>query len=328
IRFRTHRREAPNLVQTTVVGNYPRVGDTFEEQSLRRAIARFDKGEIGTDDLRGAERDVVKAVLKEQNDAGIDVVTDGQISWYDSQSHIARGLASVEINGLARYFDTNTYYRQPVVQGPVAWMEPILADEWKFARANSKAAVKAVLTGPLTLASLALDKYYRNKKKLTLDFANALGEEASALVRAGAAHIQVDEPILTRHPEDLSLAVEGLERIRARKGSAALTLFSYFGEVSKIYEELVEGPADVIGLDLVQGAATWPAIAKHGSKKPLVLGLVDARNTKKDLDLKDRIDLKASFLAPSNGLEFLPRARAREKLRILSTAARKVGVAA
>ena len=93
----------------------------------------------------------------------------------------------------------------------------------------------------------------------------------------------------------------------------------------------------MIGLDLVQGAATWPAIAKHGAKKPLVLGLVDARNTKKEdpaevakkvLDLKDRIDLKTSFLAPSNGLEFLPRATAREKLRILSTAARKVGVAA
>ncbi len=224
-----------------------------------------------------------------------------------------------------------------MVQGPVAWKEPILADEWKFARENSRAAVKAVLTGPLTLASLALDKHYHDKKKLTLDLANALGEEASALVRAGAAHIQVDEPILTRHPQDLSLAVEGLERIRARKGSAALTLFSYFGEVSKIFKELVEGPADVIGLDLVQGAATWPAITKHGSKKPLVLGLVDARNTKKEdpaevakkvLDLKDQINLKTSFLAPSNGLEFLPRARAREKLQILSTAARKVGVAA
>src|SRR3989449_3239066 len=98
MRFRTHRREAPNLVRTTVVGNYPRVGDTFEEQSLRRAIARFDKGEIGADDLRGAERDVVKAVLKEQNDARGEGVTDGQISWYDSQSPIAPRLASLEIN--------------------------------------------------------------------------------------------------------------------------------------------------------------------------------------------------------------------------------------
>ncbi len=325
------------MVQTTVVGNYPRVGDTFEEQSLRRALARFDKGEIGAPELRDAEREVVRAVLREQNDAGIDLVTDGQISWYDSQSHIARRLASVEIDGLARYFDTNTYYRQPVVHGAVAWKEPILVDEWKFAQTNSKAAVKAVLTGPLTLAALALDKHYRKKKALTLDLANALGEEVSALVRAGASHIQVDEPILTRHPEDLPLAVEGLERIRARKGAAALTLFTYFGEVSNIYEELVETPADVIGFDLIQGAATWSAIAKHGSKKPLVLGLVDARNTKKEdpaevakkvRGLKDQINLKTSFLSPSNGLEFLPRERAREKLRILSAAASKVGVAA
>ena len=325
------------MVHTTVVGNYPRIGDTPDEQSLRRAIARFDKGEISAEDLREAERDVVKAVLREQNDAGVELVTDGQISWYDSQSHIARRLASVEIDGLARYFDTNTYYRQPVVRGAVSWKEPILVDEWKFAQTNSKAAVKAVLTGPLTLGSLALDKHYRGKKALTLDLANALGEEVSALVRAGAAHIQVDEPILTRHPEDLPLAVEGLERIRAGKGAAALTLFTYFGEVSNIFEQLVDTPADVIGLDLVQGAATWAAIAKHGSKKPLVLGLVDARNTKREdpaeiakkvLELKGQINLKTSFLSPSNGLEFLPRARAREKLRILSAAARKVGVAA
>ncbi len=325
------------MVRTTVVGNYPRVGDTFAEQSLRRSIARFDKGEISAAELGGAEREVVKAVLREQNEGGIDLVTDGQVSWYDSQSHIARRLASIEINGLARYFDTNTYYRQPVVRGAVAWKEPILVDEWKFAQANSNAPVKAVLTGPLTLASLALDKHYRKKKPLALDAANALGEEVSGLVRAGATHIQIDEPILTRHPEDLPLAVEGIERIRTRKGAAALTLFTYFGEVSKIFEELVETPADAIGLDLVQGAATWSAIEKHGSEKPLVLGLVDARNTKQEdpaevakkvLSLKDRIDLKASFLSPSNGLEFLPRERAREKLRIVSAAARKVGLAA
>jgi 5-methyltetrahydropteroyltriglutamate--homocysteine methyltransferase len=325
------------VVGTTVVGNYPRIGDTSEEQSLRRAIARFDKGEIDAAQLQDAEREVVKAVLREQNDAGIDLVTDGQISWYDSQSHIARKLASLEVDGLLRYFDTNTYYRQPIVRGAVAWEEPILVDEWKFAQANSKAPVKAVLTGPLTLASLADDKHYRSKKALTLDLATALGEEVSSLARGGAAHIQIDEPILTRHPEDLSIGIEGLERIRARKGSATLALFTYFGDVAKIYEDLIECPADAIGLDLVQGAATWSAIAKHGSEKPLVLGLIDARNTKKEvpdqvakkvLELKDRVDLKTTSLSPSNGLEFLPRERAREKLRILSAAARQVRVAA
>lgn len=325
------------MVYTTVVGTYPRIGDAFEEQSLRRAIARFDKGEIDASELNQAARDVVKAVLREQNAAGIDVVTDGQITWYDSQSHIARTLASVEINGLVRYFDTNTYYRQPVVRDEVAWKGPILVDEWKFAQATSKAPVKAVLTGPLTLAALALDKHYGKRRALALDFAAALAEETAALAHAGAKHIQIDEPILCRHPEELPLAVEALERIRARKGSAVLTLFTYFGEVAKIYEDLLDAPADFIGLDLVQGAATWSAIAKHGSDKPLVLGLIDARNTKKEepdavaknvLELKGKVDLKTSYLSPSNGLEFLPRDRAREKLHTLTAVAKKVGVGA
>ena len=325
------------MVHTTVVGNYPRVGDSFEEQSLRRAIAKFDKGEIDSAQLQEAEREVTKAVLREQNEAGIDVVADGQIAWYDSQSHIARRLGSVEITGLVRYFDTNTYYRQPLVNGAVSWRSPILVDEWKFAQSNSKAPVKAILTGPLTLASLALDKHYGKKRALVSDIGAALAEETAALVKAGAKYIQVDEPALTRSPEDLPLALEGLERIRSRKGSASLTLFVYFGEVAKIYEDLQAAPADFVGLDLVQGAATWSALSKHGSEKPLVLGLVDARNTKKEdpaqvakkvLELKGKVDLKSSYLSPSNGLEFLPRERAREKLRILSAAAKRVGVGA
>ncbi len=325
------------MVHTTVVGNYPRIGDAFEEQSLRRAIARFDKGETKQEDLRDAEREVVKRVLHEQEEAGIDLVTDGQISWYDSQSHIARKLKNVEIGGLVRYFDTNTYYRQPVIRGAVEWREPILLDEWKFAQANSKAPLKAVLSGPVTLASLALDKHYGKKRALATDLAAALAEEVRGLVRAGATHVQIDEPILTSHPEDLSLVAEGLDRIRAAKGSAHLTLFTFFGAVAKIYKDLLQAPVDSLGLDLVQGAATWAAVAKNGSKKPLVLGLVDARNTKKEdavavakrvLELKDAVDLKSSYLSPSNGLEFLPRDRAREKLRILTSVAKKIGVGA
>lgn len=302
---------------------------------MRRGIGRFDRGEIRPEDLQALEREVVGSVLREQNEAGIDLVTDGQIAWYDSQSHMAGKLCSVETNGLVRYFDTNTYYRQPVIRGPVSWREPILVDDWKFAQSHSKAPVKAVLTGPVTLAALALDKHYGKKKALALDLAAALSDEVGALVRAGAAHIQIDEPILTRHPEDLSLVSEALERIRSKKGKASLTLFTFFGDVATIFTDLHDTPADLLGLDLVQGSATWGVLAKQGATKPLILGLVDARNTKEEdpavvakkvLELKGSVDLKSSFLSPSNGLEFLPRERARRKLRILHAAANKVGV--
>lgn len=323
------------MVRTTVIGPYPRIGDQPEEQTLRRGIARLDKGEIDEEGLLSLERDVVRQVLREQNEARIDVVTDGQISWYDSQSHVARRLASVEINGLVRYFDTNTYYRQPVIRGPVVWKEPILVDEWRFAQSASTAPVKAVVTGPVTLASLALDKHYGTKKSLVSDLAGAIAEEVGALAKAGALHVQVDEPVLTRHPEDLSLVTEALDRIRSRKGRATLILAMFFGSVAKILPDLIDAPADVLALDLVQGAATWPALVKRGSSKPLVLGLIDARNTleedpeavaRKVLELDGSVDLKSSYVSPSNGLEFLPRDKARRKLRILRSAADRAGV--
>lgn len=325
------------MVRTTVVGSYPRIGDTHEEQVLRRAIAQVDKGEGTEEEIHAAERKVVEAALREQNDAGIDVVTDGQVAWYDSQSHIARRLSGIEIGGLVRYFDTNTYYRQPLVVGPVAWSEPILADAWRFAQDRSRAPVKAVLTGPVTLAHLALDRHYGKTRALARDLAEALASEAGALAKAGARHIQVDEPILARRPEELSAVTEGLDRIAREKGAAELTLFTYFGDVAKVYGNLLETPADIVGLDLVQGAKTWPQVLKKGSEKPLVLGLVDARNTKaedpaavakKVRELRHSVDLGKAFLSPSNGLEFLPRDKAREKLRIVAEAARLAEAAA
>ncbi len=322
------------MPQTTVVGTYPRIGDSYEEQGLRRTIARFDKGEATEADVQAAEGEVVEAVLREQQAAGIDILTDGQVSWYDSQSHIARRLSGVEIGGLVRYFDTNTYYRQPIVTGPVRWTSPILVDEWRFAQEASRSPVKAVLTGPVTLANLALDRHYRKKRALARDLARALAEEIAALRAAGVRYLQVDEPILTRRPEDLSLVRETFSLLAAAKGTAELCLATYFGDVAKIYRDLVKLPADVLGLDLVQGAKTWSQIATHGSDKPLVLGVVDARNTKLEdpkavaarvRGIRHSVDLERCYLSPSNGLEFLPRAAAREKLARLARTAELVG---
>ncbi|OGS61847.1 MAG: hypothetical protein A3K59_07135 [Euryarchaeota archaeon RBG_19FT_COMBO_69_17] len=318
------------MVRTTVVGNYPRVGDTHEEQRLRRAIARHDLGEVTSEELHNAERDVVRDILREQASAGIDLVTDGQVTWTDSQSHLARGLGGIEIDGLVRYFDTNTYYRQPVVVGPVSWRSPILVEEWRAAQSASKRPVKGVLTGPVTLAELALDKHYGGVRPLAFDLAKALAQEVAALQAAGARHIQIDEPILSRRPEQIDLVRETLGPLAASKGPAELSLFIAFGDVAKIYRRLQELPVDVLGLDLVQGAKTWAQIKRRGSSKPLVLGLVDARNTKAEDpaalaarvgELRGRVDLDAAYLSPSNGLEFLPRAKAREKLSVLAKAA-------
>ena len=318
------------MVSTTVVGSYPRIGDEFEEQRLRRAIARFEEEKLTESELREAERSVVREVIADQVRAGIKLPTDGEVTWYDSQSHFSRHLEGIEVNGLVRYFDTNTYYRQPVVKGAVRWREPALVDEWHFAASVSPEPVKAVVTGPYTLATLAKTNG-RPRREVVRGFAAAVAQEVRALREAGAKRIQVDEPAITRAHGDVALLKEGIETVAAEKGSSWLCLFTFFGDAAGILKDLTSLPIDNLGLDLVQGDATWKDLTRTGSGIPLTLGLVDARNTRRDdpqalakaaLRLKGKVPLDESYVSPSNGLEFLPRRRARDKLELVAETAK------
>src|SRR5947209_8402488 len=81
----------------------------------------FEDERLTEPELREVEQSVVREVIADQVKAGIDLPTDGELTWYDSQSHFSRHLDGVEVTGLVRYFDTNTYYRQPDVRGPIRW---------------------------------------------------------------------------------------------------------------------------------------------------------------------------------------------------------------
>ena len=100
-------------------GSYPRIGDTPGAQRHRRAYAQRERGELSVNEWRTVEDEVTREVIAEQIAAGVELPTDGQVRWYDPVSHLARGLANVTVNGLLRYFDTNFYFRQPVVRGAI-----------------------------------------------------------------------------------------------------------------------------------------------------------------------------------------------------------------
>src|SRR2546428_3671897 len=131
--------------------SYPRIGDDAEDQVLRRTIAQWEKREKTEQELRAAEDAMTERALREQIDAGLDLVTDGQIRWYDPISHLAGKLEGVKINGLLRFFDTNFYFRQPVITAKLQWKGPWIQEEFNFARKISKKTVKPILTGPYTL---------------------------------------------------------------------------------------------------------------------------------------------------------------------------------
>ncbi len=308
-------------------GSYPRIGDAPELQRHRRAYAQRERGEISPEEFRKVEDAVVAGVVGEQIEAGMEIVTDGLIRWYDPYSHFGRGMEGTDINGLLRLFDTNVYFRQPVVKGPIRRRAPILLPEYEFARSVSSRPVKPVLTGPYTLArGSILEGGYRSVHELALAYAQALAEEVGELARAGAALIQLDEPAIVRHPEDLNVLEAALARVAAGRGTARLLLHISFGDVAPLYRDLQALPVDVLGLDFTYSSKLPALIADLGSSKLLALGITDARNTK--LERKESVfpildavlpalKAEATYLMPSCGLEFLPRERARLKLETL-----------
>src|SRR4030067_1644789 len=189
-------------VITTVIGNYPKIPDLPAPGKWRSAVEKYQKGQLDEPGLHAVEDEVTKEAIADQIEAGVDLVTDGQIRWEDAQTHFARRLRGFHINGLQRYFDTNVYSREPVAEGEVGWTEPITVAEYTFARDHSIRPVKAVVTGPLTLGTLSRNTFYPTRREFVLALARALNGELRALAAAGAEVIPVDEPALRRHTQD------------------------------------------------------------------------------------------------------------------------------
>jgi 5-methyltetrahydropteroyltriglutamate--homocysteine methyltransferase len=320
----------PLIVAST--GSYPRIGDAAGAQRHRRAYAERERGALSEGDWQAVEDEVTREIVAEQIAAGVELPTDGQVRWYDPISHVARSLTNVTIDGLLRYFDTNFYFRQPVVSGPIARRGPVLRREFEIARAAAAPRpIKPVLTGPYSLArGSILEGGYRDRAALADAYAEVLAQEVADLAGAGAELIQVDEPFMLKHPEDAPLVRRTFEALAAARGPARLACYTYFGDALPLYDQLQALPVDVLGLDLTYSPGLPERIARAGSAKGLGLGLVDGRNTKLETaeqvyPVLDRVLPRLGdtvYLNPSCGLEFLPRDRARAKLETLGRLAR------
>jgi len=307
-------------------GSYPRIGDSPGQQRLRRGYAQHERGEINSTDFQAVQTSVVQEIIQEQAAAGLDLVIDGQIRWYDPISHFAGRLDGITINGLLRFFDTNFYIRQPVVVDQVVWKGPVLVEEFRSAQAVSPKPVKVVVTGPYTLGRFSIleTPRYRDLPELVAAYTEALMKEVEALAAAGATLIQIDEPAILQHPGDAGLAKVALAKIASRKGRARLLLATYFGDAAPLYEALQAFPVDALGFDFTYSRELGDLIARLGSDKAIAFGLIDGRNTRMDRTEEilpvlrralPKVKGSPSYLTPSCGLEYLPRDKAQLKLK-------------
>ncbi len=319
-------------MKTTVIGAYPKNSD--ERQDLRRALHKADRGELDDAALALVYDDTTAWAIGELEGAGIDVVNDGQIRWDDLLAPFAKAWRNCERGPLERFYDNNTYFRQPIIKGAIETDGATLARDFRFAKSTARRDLKAAVCGPLTFATLtAQDSYYKSLEARTLAVADALAAELRGLKTVGATLVDVEEPALSAHPEHIDLARAAFDRLA--KAGVALAVHPYFFPIDRIVEQLVTFPVAQLGVDVRSRETSARAIEGLGAMtRTVVLGVVDARNTRietareigelVDAALK-KVPADRLWLSTTTGLEYLPHDVAAKKLRALADAARTTG---
>ena len=316
-------------MKTTVIGAYPKISD--EHQDLRRALHRHDRGELEADGLAAVLDESTRWAIGELDWAGIDVINDGQVRWDDMLAPFARAWNGCDRGPLERFYDNNTYFRQPVITGPITTAGTTLVRDFEFARREARGELKAAVCGPLTFATLAEDSHYRSLEDRTLAVADAIAAEIRGLGKAGATLVDVEEPALVAHPEHFALARAAIERLAA--AGVPLALQTYFFPADPLLEALAAFPVAQIGID-VRSRETHVLEKLNTVRQTVVLGVVDARNTRVETERElvgfieaalKKIPADYLWLAPTTGLEYLPHDVAVQKLKVLVAAAHATG---
>ena len=316
-------------MKTTVTGAYPKISD--ENQELRRALHRHDRGELDAEGLSRVLDESTRWAIGELDWAGLDVINDGQVRWDDLLAPFARAWSGCDRGPLERFYDNNTYFRQPVITGPITTEGNTLVRDFEFARGVARGELKAAVCGPLTFASLAEDHHYKSLEDRTLAVADAIAKEIRGLGAAGATLVDIEEPALVAHPEHFALARAAIERLAV--AGVPLALQTYFFPADPLLDALAAFPVAQVGVD-VRSRDTHALERLNALRQTIVLGIVDARNTRVETESElvklieaalKQIPADYLWLAPTTGLEYLPHDVAVMKLKALVAAAHAAG---
>jgi len=195
------------ILPTSVIGSYPR------PWWLRKTIRLWEAGRADDKALSEAQNDAVAAVVREQEIAGIDIPSDGEQRRDEMVEYFAERLGGFKFYGPVRVWGNN-FFRKPAVVGKITYKGPMTLDEFLFLRrVSTRDVVKVTVTGPYTIADWSFNEYYPTKLDMVKDLSNILNMELRTLSEHGASFIQIDEPALTTHPDEVEWAVELIDRV-------------------------------------------------------------------------------------------------------------------
>ena len=190
------------ILPTTMVGSYSMPGwlERLKTEYFARRISRHDLDEI--------HDTAVKADIKDQEVAGLDIVTDGEARRDNMIDYFVERLPGVQIDRSSKKFYYDFY--DSVVQGKIPMASLGLVPDFKFLLANTDRVPKICITGPHCLTKRIRNQHYPSEENLAIDLGRVFNLELKELVKAGARNIQIDEPYYSGFPEDLPWAIKAL----------------------------------------------------------------------------------------------------------------------
>jgi len=241
-----------NILQTTIAGSLPKPAWLATPKSL------WAPWLLEGEQLAEGKRDAVRLVLRDQEQAGIDIVTDGEQTRRHFVTTFIEGLDGVDFMNRKTVRIRNRYDADvPMVVGPVARRHPIFVDDAKFLRASTRNRVKYTLPGPMTMVDTLYDGYYKSRENLAREFAVILNEEAREIAAAGIDVIQFDEPAFNVYMDEVrDWGIAALERAAAGLGckSAVHICYGYGIKANNDWKK-------TLGSEWRQYESTFPLLA-------------------------------------------------------------------
>src|SRR6266699_6084823 len=330
------------LLPTTLVGSYPQPDWLIDRAKLSKQVPRVrahDLWRVDPQRLEAAQDDATLLAIRDQERAGLDIITDGEQRRESYSNRFATALEGVDTKNPGSTINrSGKAIPVPRVTGKIRRKYPVELRDLQFLRANTKKPVKMTVPGPFTMSKQAQNEFYKSDEAMALDYAAAVNDEIKDLFAAGADVVQIDEPWMQQHPDKArEYGLHALDRaLDGVRGTIAVHLcFGYAAVVREkpsgysFLPELEQCKAQQISIEAAQPRLDLKVLAQLPSKT-IVLGVIDLADMTVETPqlVADRIRgalryIKADRLvvAPDCGMKYLPRAVAFAKMKAMADGA-------
>src|SRR5438552_681129 len=327
------------LFPTTLVGSYPQPEWLIDRKKLAGRfpprVRAKELWRIPDALLAEAQEDATLLAIRAQEEAGLDIITDGEIRRESYSNRFATALEGVDTDNPGTALDRSGHPNPvPRIVGKICRKHAVEIDDLKFLRAHTKKAVKMTVPGPFTMSQQAQNEYYRSEEEASIDYAVAVNEEIHDLFAAGADIVQVDEPYMQARPEKarqfglkaLNRALEGIT------GTTAVHIC--FGYAAIIHQrpsgysflpELAGCPVRQVSIETAQAHLDCSVLATLEGKRIMVACLdLSDMTVETPEPVVERVERALAYVTPQNvvvapdcGMKYLPREVAFEKLKAM-----------